>query len=47
MNTIFKIPVLSDSRYILLNPEDGIQFHSVCQKCSSSYIDAFGKVYIL
>ena len=46
INTIFKTPVLPDSRYItdkLLNSEDGVQFHAVCYVCSA-YLGEFGKI---
>ena len=48
VNAMFKSQVLPESSYItdkLLNPEEGVEFHAVCPKCSS-YLGKFGDIEV-
>uniref|UniRef100_A0ABD2WZ19 Transposase domain-containing protein n=2 Tax=Trichogramma kaykai TaxID=54128 RepID=A0ABD2WZ19_9HYME len=45
INTMFEAPVLPSSTYMLdkiLNPDGGVEFHAVCQKCSA-YLGEFSE----
>ena len=46
INTIFRTPILPDSRYMidkLLNPKECAQFHAICKNCSV-YLGKFGEI---